>query len=112
MAIVAPVLGFTPKSHTHSLLAVGRFVLLSLLGPLAVQLRFFLCLWFRQNLGVSSLRRSLWWSASCSDLGTLCWCCGILSLPCRSLWALGRGFLFCLLSVIGVLCVVFLLVVA
>ena len=47
------------------LLALGRFVLLSLLGPLAVQLRFFfflslsLCLWFRQNLGVSSLRRSL-----------------------------------------------------
>ena len=39
------------------LLALGRFVLLSLPGPLAVQLRFFLCMWFRQNLGVSSLRK-------------------------------------------------------
>ena len=109
------------------LLALGKFVLLSLPGPLAVQLRFFLCMWFRQNLGVSSLRRSLWWSAGCSVLGTLYWCCGILSLPYRSLWALRRGFLVCLLSsacgflftafsrrlaAIGVLFVVFLLVVA
>ena len=68
----------------------------------AVQLRFFLCMWFRQNLGVSSLRRSLWWSAGCSDPETFCWCCGTLSLPCQSLWplslwALGRGFLFFIL---------------
>ena len=108
------------------LLPLGRFVLLSLPEPLAVQFLFFLCMWFRQNLGVSSLRRSLWWSAGCSDPGTFCWCCGTLSLPCRSLWALGRGFLFCLssacgflftafsrqLAAIGVLFVVFLLVVA
>ena len=74
------------------LLALGRFVLLSLPGPLAVQLRFFLCMWFRQNLEVSSLRRSLWWSAGCSVPGTFYWCCGILSLPYRSLWALGEVF--------------------
>ena len=69
------------------LLALGSFVLLSLLGPLAVQLRF-LCLWFRQTLGVSSLRRSLWLPQVVLILG-ICWCCGILSLPCWSLWALG-----------------------
>ena len=85
------------------LLALGRFVLPSLPGPLAVQLRFFLCMWFRQNLGVSSLRRSIWWSAGCSVPGTFYWCCGILSHPYRSLWALGRGFLFCLSSACGFL---------
>ena len=109
------------------LLALGRFVLLSLHGPLAVQLRFFLCMWFRQTLGVSSLRRSLWWSAGCSVPRTFYWCCGILSLPYQSLWALGRGFLilssffrlqvpfygfFRQLAAIGVLFVVFILVVA
>ena len=88
---------------------------------------FYLCMWFRQNLGVSSLRRSLWWSAGCSVPGTFYWCCGILSLPYRILWALGRGFfilssflrlrvpfygLFRQLAAIGVLFVVFLLVVA
>ena len=82
------------------LLALGRFVLLSLSGPLAVQLRSFLCMWFRQNFGVSSFQRSLWWSAGRPDPGTFCWCCGTLSLPCLSLWSvslwiLGRGFLFC-----------------
>ena len=85
------------------LLARGRFILLSLSGPLAVQLRSFLCMWFRQNFGVSSFRRSLWWSTGCPDPGTFCWCCGTLSLPCLSLWSislwtLGRGFLFCLSS--------------
>ena len=93
------------------LLALGRFVLLSLPGPLAVQLCFFLCMWFRQNLGVSSLRRSLWWSAGCSDPGTFCWCCDILSLLSSA-----GGLLFTAfsrqLAAIGVLFVVFLLVVA
>ena len=64
---------------------------------------FFLCMWFRQNIGVSSLRRSLWWSAGCSDPGIFCSCCSTFSLPCRSLWpislwALGRGFFIVFLS--------------
>ena len=55
------------------------------------------------SLGSGKIRFSVFvWAVSCcSDPGTFCWCCGTLSLPCRylwsiSLWALGRGFLFCL----------------
>ena len=55
MAIVAPVLGFTPKSHTHSLLGIGlrpRLLLTKqLVGEaareLASRFSFFLFLWGR-----------------------------------------------------------------
>ena len=121
--VFGPALGSVDSS-----LGSGKICASVFAGAVSCSASFFfflsLCMWFRQNLGVSSLRRSLWWSAGCSDPGTFCWCCGILSLPCRSLWALGRGFLFCLLSsvcgflftafsrqlaAIGVLFVVFLL---
>ena len=125
-SVFSPALGSVDSS-----LGSGKFVLLSLPGPLAVQLRFFfrfffLCMWFRQTLGVSSVRRSLWWSAGCSVPGTFCWCCGILSSMPEPVGSWER-LLFCLLSsacgflftafsrqlvAIGVLFVVFLLVVA
>ena len=83
------------------LLALGRFVLLSLSGPLTVQLRFSSACGSDRTLEFPLCEEVSGGSAGCSDPGTFCWCCGTLSLPCWSLWpislwALGRGFLFCL----------------
>ena len=95
-SVFGPALGSVDTSLGSGKIRSSVFVL-----AVSCSASFFLCTWFRQNIGVSSLRRSLWGSAGCSDPGTFCWCCGTLSLPCRSLWpislwALGRGFLFCL----------------
>ena len=91
-SVFGPVLGSVDSS-----LGSGKIISSVFACAVSCSASFFLCMWFRQNLGVSSLRRSLWRSAGCSDPGTFCWCCGTLSLPCRSLWpfslwALGRGF--------------------
>ena len=95
-SVFGPALGFVDSSFGPEKICSSVFA-----WAVSCSASFLLCMWFRQNLGVSSLRRSLWWSAGGSDPGTFCWCCGTLSLPCRSLWpfslwALGRGFLFCL----------------
>ena len=95
-SVFSPALGSVDSS-----LGSGKLLSSVFAWGVSCSASFLLCMWFRQNLGISSLRRSLWWSAGCSDPGTFCWCCGTLSLPCRSLrpislWALGRGFLFCL----------------
>ena len=95
-SVFSPALGSVDSSLGSGKIRSSAFV-----WAVSCSALFFLCMWFRQNIGVSALRRSRGGSAGCSDPRTFCWCCGTLSLPFQSLWpislwALGRDFLFCL----------------
>ena len=68
-SVFSPALGSLDSS-----LGSGKIRSSVFLWAVSCSASFFLCMWFRQNLGVSSLQRSLWWSAGCSDPGTFCWC--------------------------------------
>ena len=71
--VFSPALGSVDSSLGSGKIRFSVFV-----WAISCSASFFLCMWFRQNIGVFSLRRRLWGSAGCSDPGTFCWCCG----PC------------------------------
>ena len=60
----SPALGSVDSSLSSGKIRFSVFV-----WAVSCSASFFLCMWFRQNIGVSSLQRRLWGSSGCSVLG-------------------------------------------